>query len=121
LSILKCYLSLKIFGKYVKKSEELFNQILDKIPGTKKGKMFGALCIVAPNGKSGVMLWKDFMVFKLEGDDLNNALKLKGSSLFDPMGGRPMKGWVQIPMTHADKWEGLAIISMELVKKLKKK
>ena len=103
------------------KGVELFNQIADNIPNTKKSKMFGAECIVAPNGKSGVMLWKEFMVFKLEGEDLSQAMKLKGASMFDPMGGRPMKGWVQVPIAHSAKWQELANKSMELVKKLNKK
>ena len=37
------------------------------------------------------------MVFKLEGDDHAQALALPGAQLFDPMGGRPMKAWVQVP------------------------
>jgi len=102
------------------KSEELFHKIASELPNTKEGKMFGALCLKAPNGKSGVMFWKDDLVFKLEGDDLKKALALKGAKLFDPMGNRPMGGWVQLSAEHSAKWKDLAKKSMEYVSKLEK-
>ena len=48
------------------KGEELFHKIATEIPDTKESKMFGALCIKAPNGKAGVMFKNDHIVFKLE-------------------------------------------------------
>jgi hypothetical protein len=36
------------------------------------------------------------------------VLALEGAHLFDPMGGRPMKEWVQVPAAHADEWPRLA-------------
>jgi hypothetical protein len=82
--------------------------------------MFGALCIKAPNGKAAAMFYKDDMIFKLEGPAEENAMKLKGAKIFDPMGGRPMKGWVQLPFTHSKKWPDIAKQSMDYVKKIKK-
>jgi hypothetical protein len=102
------------------KSEELFHKIAAEIPDAKEGKMFGALCIKAPNGKAGIMFWRDDVIFKLEADDLNNALSLKGAKLFDPMGNRPMGGWVQLSYDHSKKWKELAKKSMDFVKNLKK-
>src|SRR5947209_1267549 len=102
------------------KSEDLFHEIAAELPNASEGKMFGALCIKAPNGKAGVMLYKEEMVFKLTGADLEEAKTLKGATLFDPMGGRPMKEWVQLPLKHADKWRHYAAIAMENVRKLKK-
>ena len=102
------------------KSEQLFHKIANELPDAKEGKMFGALCIKAPNGKSGVMFWKEDMIFKLEGDDMKTALSLKGAKLFDPMGNRPMGGWVQLSFDHSKKWAALAIKSMDYVKSLKK-
>ena len=102
------------------KSEELFHKIASGIPEAKEGKMFGALCIKAPNGKAGVMYWKEDMIFKLEDNDLKNALALKGAKLFDPMGNRPMGGWVQLSYDHSKKWKELAKKSMDYVKGLKK-
>jgi hypothetical protein len=102
------------------KGEELFHEIATGISYGKEGKMFGALCIKAPNGKAGVMFWKGYMIFKLEGTDLETALKLKGAKLFDPMGGRPMNGWVQLSDEHAGKWKKYAEISMEIARKIPK-
>lgn len=102
------------------KSEDLFHKIAGELADVKEGKMFDALCIKAPNGKAGVMFWKDDIIFKLEGDELKNALSLKGAKLFDPMGNRPMGGWVQLSYDHSKKWKGLAKKSMDFVKSLKK-
>lgn len=100
------------------KSEVLFHEIAAAIPDTCEGKMFGALCIKAPNGKAGVMFWKDDMIFKLEGEQLQAALSLKGAKMFDPMGGRPMNGWAHVPNTHSSKWKKFAETAMENVRKI---
>src|SRR5579872_2089060 len=100
------------------KEEELFHKIAAALPDAQEGKMFGALCIKAPNGKSGVMFWRNDMIFKLRGDDEKEALSLKGAKMFDPMGGRPMNGWVQVPAVHSAKWKQYAETSMEEVKKI---
>ena len=102
------------------KSEELYHTIAKAIPNTTESKMFGALCIKAPNGKAGVMFWKDEMVFKLDEEKAKDVLKLKGTHVFEPAKGRQMKGWYQVPAKHSDKWKELAEISMAMVKKIKK-
>jgi hypothetical protein len=102
-------------------AEELFHQLAKELPDGKEGKMFGALCIKTPNGKSGAMFWKDCIVVKLGAEDMKKALALKGSQLFEPMEGKQMKEWAQIPFTHKNEWKKYASISMESVKKLKKK
>lgn len=102
------------------KSEKLFHEIAGQLPEAKEGKMFGALCVKAPNGKAGIMFWKEYIIFKLEGEDLKKALSLKDAKLFDPMGNRPMGGWVQLSLQHSKKWKELAIKSMDYVKNLKK-
>lgn len=94
------------------KAEELFHKIAAELPDAVEGKMFGALCIKAPNGKAGVMFWKEYMIFKLSGDEEKEALALKGAKLFDPMDGRPMNGWVQLSEEHKSKWKKYAIIAM---------
>jgi hypothetical protein len=48
------------------------------------------------------------MVFKLTGAEHASALALSGARLFDPMGGRPMKQWVEVPHAHAARWAELA-------------
>ena len=102
------------------KSEELFHKIAAGLADAKESKMFGALCIKAPNGKACVMFWKDDMIFKLEDDDLKEALALKGAKIFTPMENRPMGGWVQLSFDHSKKWKAFAKKSMEYVKTLKK-
>jgi hypothetical protein len=102
-------------------AETLFHKIAAEIPNTTEGKMFGALCIKAPNGKSGVMFWKDDIILKLEGDALKEAQSLDGAKLFDPMGGRPMNGWVQLSYDYKSKWKKFAETAMAEVKKLEKK
>jgi hypothetical protein len=102
------------------KAEALFHEIAENTPDVKEGKMFGALCFKTPNGKAAAMFWKEHMVFKLEGIQLEKALALEGAKLFDPMGGRPMGGWAQVPFKHAKKWPQLAKESADYVRKLKK-
>ncbi len=65
--------------------ENIFNEITDTIPNTIKGKMFGALCIKALNGKAGVMYHKGNMIFKLTKADEKIALLLNGTKIFDPI------------------------------------
>ena len=63
-------------------AEEFFSRITNDIPNAKAGKMFGSLCMKMPNGKSGAMLWKDHLVVKLQGIDLEEAMNLEGTHLF---------------------------------------
>ena len=103
------------------KAEEFFNELTQQIPEVKPGKMLGALCMKTPNGKSAAMFWKDNIVVKLTGESLNDAMSLDGSKLFEPMEGRPMKKWVQIPFSYKAKWKKFATLSAASVKELKKK
>lgn len=100
------------------KSEELYHKIAAGIPGTQESKMFGALCIKAPNGKAGVMFWHDDLIVKLDGDDQKKAMALSGAKMFEPMAGRPMNGWIHIPNVHSAKWKKYAEIAMDHVKKI---
>jgi len=102
------------------KAEALFHEIANGIPGVKEGKMFGSLCIKTPNGKSGAMFWKDCIVVKLNNDMLGEALALEGVTLFEPMEGRPMKEWAQIPFKHKEVWKKFAAVSVDAMRKLKK-
>jgi len=98
------------------KSEELYHEIAAAIPDAAEGKMFGALCIKAPNGKAAVMLYKEDMIFKLTGEAEQEAMKLKGAKIFSPMEGRPMTGWVQLSVQHVAKWKKYAGIAFDYVK-----
>jgi hypothetical protein len=66
------------------------------------------------------MLWKGCMIFKLEGEDADDVMKLKGVKVFEPMKGKKMGGWYQVPFEHAKHWKKLAVKSVDIVKKIKK-
>ncbi len=102
-------------------AEIYFTNITEQILGAKAGKMFGALGMKMPNGRSAAMFWKDFIVVKLHDKDFDEAKKLGGAQLFEPMEGRPMKEWVQIPFTHKSRWKEFAALSANSVGIIKKK
>jgi hypothetical protein len=103
------------------KAEDFFSELIKEIPNVKPGKMFGSLCMKTPNGKSAAMFWKDNIVVKLQGESFNEAMKFEGARLFEPMEGRPMKDWVQIPFTCKEVWKKFATYSSQSVSSLKKK
>ncbi|MEO6144884.1 MAG: hypothetical protein ABIP19_12980 [Dermatophilaceae bacterium] len=70
--------------------------------------MFGMPSMKRRNGKAFAGLYGEDMVFKLAGDEHAAALALEGVHLFEPMDGRPMKAWVQVPPTHETQWADLA-------------
>jgi len=69
--------------------------------------MFGMPSVKRRDGKAFAGLNGDDMVFKLEGAAHAEALALDGAHLFEPMAGRPMKAWVQVPPTHETQWAEL--------------
>jgi len=83
--------------------EELTNE-LDVVSAS----MFGMPSIKRRGGKAFAGLYGDDMVFRLEGAAQEKALALDGAHLFEPMAGRPMKAWVQVPPTHETQWAELA-------------
>jgi hypothetical protein len=89
--------------------ETVFKSIFKELPEAIEGKMFGAKCVKASNGKAVAILWKNAMCFKLSENDCKEALKLKGSKvgthLYAPE--RPMKNWVEIPFEHFIEWINL--------------
>ena len=88
----------------MKAAKELYDNIGDAMEGAHKGKMFGAECLKAENGKALAFFYHGDMVFKLTGDAYNEAMAYDGAHLFNPMGNRPMGGWVQLPYDYADQW-----------------
>ncbi|MBI1804941.1 MAG: hypothetical protein HY033_12275 [Ignavibacteriae bacterium] len=102
----------------MRKAEELFHRIAAELSDAREGKMFGALCMKAPNGKAAAIFWKDSVMFKLAGRAKQEALNLDsaqiGVHLYDSH--RPMKGWVQIPFKHSAKWKRYAKSAIENVK-----
>ena len=94
-----------------------YDEIADDLVATNDdvavGKMMGMPCI-----KRGGKIFAGFsdsgeMVFKLPDQAARErALELEGARLFDPMGGRPMKEWVQVPAAHAERWNELAELAL---------
>jgi hypothetical protein len=88
------------------KAETHFYKIRDEISEGKKGKMFGAECIKAPNGKVIAIFWKDRLILKLQKQDQIAVLNMEGTEigkhLYDE--NKPMTGWVSLPYDHHEIW-----------------
>lgn len=97
----------------------VFQNIIDNIPSAIEGKIFGAKCIKAKNGKTAAIFWKDEMLFKLTENDLKDALKLPGakvgSHLYAPE--RPMNGWLSLSFEMNIKWKYFTKKAIEYVEK----
>jgi hypothetical protein len=77
-----------------------FAALLDELSSERdvvKASMFGMPGIKRRGGKAFCGLYGDDMIFKLQGEDHARALSLEGAHLFEPMAGRPMNAWVQVP------------------------
>jgi hypothetical protein len=88
-----------------------FDAVLDELKNELDivgASMFGMPSMKRRGGKAFAGLYGDDMVFKLEGELHAAALALEGAHLFEPMVGRPMKAWVQVPPTHESQWADLA-------------
>ena len=91
-------------GRFAAVVDELRNE-LDIVSTS----MFGMPSVKRRGGRVFAGLYGDDMVFKLEGHAARErVLALDGAHLFEPMAGRPMKAWVQVPPTHETQWAELA-------------
>jgi hypothetical protein len=93
-------------------AEARFNEIADDLAaqndGVELGKMFG-MPTIKRAGKATSGFWQDSMVFQLTDEEKREqALALEGAERFDPMGGRPMRESVVVPVSRADDWPQLA-------------
>jgi hypothetical protein len=76
--------------------------------------MFGMPSI--KKGKKGVAgYYENEMVFKLTGEANLEAMHLPGARYFDPMGGRPMKNWILLPLEQQAHWEKFLKIAYDQV------
>jgi hypothetical protein len=82
--------------------------------GVTPGKMFGVPSLKA-GSKVLCSAWGDDFVVKLPPKDLAATLELKDVALFEPMAGRAMKEWAQVPFAHAKRWPGLVEASLGYV------
>jgi len=88
-----------------------FTALLEELSGERdviKASMFGMPGIKRRGGKAFCGLYGEDMIFKLKGEDHAGALSLEGAHLFEPMAGRPMKAWVQVPPEHQSQYGALA-------------
>jgi hypothetical protein len=88
-----------------------FAALLDELSSERdvvKVSMFGMPGIKRRGGKAFCGMYGDDMLFKLAGEDHARALSLNGAHLFEPMAGRPMKAWVQVPPEHVAQYGDLA-------------
>ncbi|KJS62706.1 hypothetical protein [Streptomyces rubellomurinus] len=78
--------------------------------GARRSQMFGMPCLKDVNGKAFAGLHGDELVCRLGRTSAEHAeaLALTGAHLFDPAGGRPMKDWVCVPDSAADRWHRYA-------------
>jgi hypothetical protein len=88
-----------------------FAALLDELSTERdvvKVSMFGMPGIKRRGGKAFCGMYGEDMLFKLTGEDHARALSLEGVHLFEPMAGRPMKAWVQVPPEHVALYADLA-------------
>jgi hypothetical protein len=88
-----------------------FTALLEELSSERdvvKASMFGMPGIKRRGGKAFCGLYGDDMIFKLDGEDHARAMKLDGARLFEPMVGRQMKAWVQVPPEHEAGYADLA-------------
>ncbi len=103
----------------------LFDHIANLLvlrPGVSRSKMFG-MPSVKVNGKAFLGLSGDKLVFKLGENERVAALKLAGARLFEPMQGRAMKEWVEVPLGQVpeDTLQKLAEAALDYVLTLSEK
>ena len=99
-------------------AETEYNELVKYIGqthGGEAGQMFGKK-IIKINGKAGIALSEDCIVFKLPESEHKKGMALAGSVLWDPSGkDRPMKEWVQVSIVHKEKFKGFAKAAAEYV------
>ncbi len=102
-------------------AETLYHTIADALADSKKSKLFGCQCVKALNGKAAFFYWPqgEAAVFKLQGDAAQEALALDEAHYFNPMGDRPMNGWVQLSFHYADRWPAFAAQALAYVQTLR--
>jgi TfoX/Sxy family transcriptional regulator of competence genes len=75
---------------------ERFGVVASRHPNGARRKMFGYASLFA-GGNFATGLFEDRWVARLAPEDLAAALALPGAEPFEPMPGRPMRGWVVLP------------------------
>lgn len=103
----------------IERFESLRTELINHYEAT-KGSIFGHKGLKV-QGKVFVFYNEPNIVVKLKSDDVVRALKLNGAKNFDPMGGKPMREWVEIPYGDHKQWFEYSLKGMAYVKSLLKK
>jgi len=78
-----------------------FAKAIDGLPGIEPRKMFGYPCAFV-NGQMFVGVFADRLMLRLSDEDRAKFLKLPGAKPFEPMPGRVMKEYVEMPKEMLD-------------------
>lgn len=98
-SVKKAAPAKRVMPKFTPAPEALktrFASIIAQFPEAEPRKMFGYPAAFI-NDQMFFCTFGDAMMMRLSGDDRTKFLKLPDAKLFEPMPGRPMKEYVQIP------------------------
>ena len=91
------------------KAEQVFHKIASELPQVKETEILCAYAIKMEQGVTIALLWKDDMVFRLEGADKEEALQIEGATIFCPRGEeRPINSGVLIPFEQSQHWKAYA-------------
>jgi TfoX/Sxy family transcriptional regulator of competence genes len=102
---------------FVKSPPELiarFDAVAGRFPAAERRKMFGYPALFV-GGNLVTGLFADRWMIRLGPDDLAAMLELPGGGPFEPMAGKPMKGYATVPKdvvaddAAIDDWVGRAI------------
>ena len=85
---------------------ERFARVLDRFPDVERRKMFGYPAAFV-GGNMVTSLFAQQWVVRLDPAGLDEA-RAAGGATFDPMGGRPMKGYVTLPPAAMEDDEAIA-------------
>src|SRR4051812_42938349 len=73
-----------------------FHALIQGFPGATQRITFGSPAYYI-NGQMFTARHGDSMILRLAPADLETFMKLDGAGPFEPMPGRPMKGWASVP------------------------
>ena len=80
---------------------KLFHTAVDGLPEVELRKMFGYPCAFV-HGQMMAGIFQDRIMLRLSDEDRAKCLKLPGAKLFEPMPGRPMREYVDLPREVLD-------------------
>ena len=98
--------------------DELVDDLKARDPDVEERKMMGRPCILVGGKMVACYESRGSLAFKLPDEaEQERALELDGARIYDPANnGRTMRGWIEVPFSHADEWPRLAETAMRLRK-----